>query len=158
MTRRILSFLLALCFAAIAAGCKHGNLASPEQDAQARLLRSTPEKATIYLLRDLGDIYITDVEVGLDDHILGKTWPNTFYRWEVPPGQHVIVSFTTPPAVLTLNTEGGGVYYVWQDINFGRLREPSRLEIVDAVTARLTLNQARLLENQPPTPAQSASQ
>jgi len=158
MTRRILSFLLALSFAALATGCKHGNLASPEQDAQARLLHSVPEKAVIYLLRDRGDIYITDVEVGLDDQVMGKTWPNTFYRWEVPPGKHMIASFTTPPAVLTLNTEAGGVYYVWQDINFGRLREPSRLEITDAVTARLTLTQARLLQNEPPTPAKSASQ
>lgn len=158
MTRRTLSFLLALCFAALAAGCKHGNLASPEQDAQARLLRSSPEKAVIYLLRDRGAYYVTDVQVGLDDQIMGTTWPNTFYRWEVPPGKHVIVSFTTPPAVLKLTTEAGGVYYVWQDINFGKLREPSRLEIVDAITARLTLDQSRLLPNQPPTPAQSASQ
>jgi uncharacterized protein DUF2846 len=158
MTRRTLSFLLALCFAALAPGCKHSNLASPEQDAQARLLRSSPEKAVIYLLRDRGAYYVTDVQVGLDDQIMGTTWPNTFYRWEVPPGKHVIVSFTTPPAVLKLTTEAGGVYYVWQDINFGKLREPSRLEIVDAITARLTLDQSRLLPNQPPTPAQSASQ
>jgi hypothetical protein len=158
MTRRTLSFLLVLCCAALAAGCKHGNLSSPEQDAQARLLRPVPEKAVIYLLRDLGDVYVTDVEVGLDDHMMGSTWPNTFFRWEVPPGKHVIVSFTTPPAVLELKTEAGGIYYVWQDINFGRLREPSRLEIVDAITARLTMDQARLLQNQPPIPAKSASQ
>ena len=48
---------------------------------------------------------------------MGTTSPNTFYRWEVPPGQHVIVSYTQPPAVLRLKTEPGGVYYVWQDIN-----------------------------------------
>lgn len=158
MIRRTLSFLLALCFAALAAGCKTGNLASPEQDAQARLLHAVPDKAVIYLLRGFGDFYVTDVEVGLDNQIMGSTRLNTFYRWEAPPGEHVIVSFTDPPAVLTLKTEAGGVYYVWQDINFGRLREPSRLEIVDAVTAQLTMNQARLLQNQPPAAAKSASQ
>ncbi len=61
MSRRTQSFLLALCLAALTPGCKTGNLASPEQDAQARLRHSVPEKAAIYLLRDRGDIYITDV-------------------------------------------------------------------------------------------------
>ena len=117
-----------------------------------------PDKSVIYLLRDQGNLYITEVKVGLDGNPMGDTWPNTFYRWEVPAGQHVIASFTTPPAVLPLKTEPGGVYYVWQDINFGRLREPSRLQVVDLITARLTLDQARLLETKPSTPAQAATQ
>ena len=64
MNRRILPILLALCLAALAAGCAKGNLATPEQDAQARLRNPVPDKAVIYLLRDLGDLYITEVEVG----------------------------------------------------------------------------------------------
>ncbi len=158
MKRRIPTVLLALCLAAAAAGCAKEPLATPEQDAQARLLRSVPDKAVIYLLRDRGDLYITEVQVGLDGQIVGTPRPNTFYRWEVPPGQHVIVSFTQPPAVLRLKTEPGGIYYVWQDINVGRLREPSRLQVVDPVTARLTMDQASLLENKPPVPPKSATQ
>ncbi len=98
------------------------------------------------------------MQVGLDEQIVGTTTPNTFYRWEVPPGQHVIVSFTQPPAVLRLKTEPGGIYYVWQDINVGLLREPSRLQVVDPVTARFTMDQASLLENKPPAPPKSATQ
>jgi hypothetical protein len=158
MNRRILPVLPALCLAALAAGCAKGNVAAPEQDAQARLVRSVPDKAVIYLLRDRGDLYITEVQVGLDEQIMGTTSPNTFYRWEVPAGQHVIVSFTQPPAVLRLKTEPGGVYYVWQDINVGLLREPSRLQVVDAITARSTMDQASLLQNTPPAPAKAATQ
>ena len=158
MNRRIPPILLTLCLAALAAGCAKGNLATPEQDAQARLRNPVPDKAVIFLLRDLGDVYVTEVAVEVDGKIMGTTTHNTFYRWEVPPGPHVIVSYTQPPAVLRLKTEAGGVYYVWQDINVGLLREPSRLEIVDAVTARLTMDQARLLQNNPPAPAKSAAQ
>jgi len=156
MKRRI-PLLVAICLAALA-GCAKGNLATPGQDAQARLLEPVPDKAVIYLLRDLGDIYISEVKVGLDGKLAGTTTHNTFYRWEVPPGVHTIVSYTTPPAVLTLKTEPGGVYYVWQDINVGLLREPSRLEVVDATTARMTMDQARLLSNTPPAPERSAAQ
>jgi hypothetical protein len=158
MRRRIPSILFVVCLAALAAGCAKGNLATPGQDAQARLLEPVPGKAVIYLLRDFGAIYATDVKVGLDGQLIGSTTRNTFYRWEVPPGLHTIVSFTKPPAVLTLKTEPGGVYYVWQDINVGQLREPSRLEVVDATTARLTMDQARLLSNTPPAPEKSAAQ
>ena len=158
MNRRILPVLLALCLAALAAGCATGNLATPQQDAQARLLQPVPEKSVIYLLRDRGDLYITEVQVELDAQIMGNTWPNTFHRWEVPAGEHVIVSFTQPPAVLRLKTAPGGVYYVWQDINVGRLREPSRLQVVDTTTARLMMDQASLLQNKPPVPAKSAAQ
>ena len=158
MKRRIPPILVVVCFAALVAGCAKGHLATPGQDAQARLLEPVPDKAVIYLLRDLGDIYITEVKVGLDGQLKGTTTHNTFYRWEVPPGLHTIVSYTTPPAVLTLRTEPGGVYYVWQDINVGLLRDPSRLEVVDATTARMTMDQARLLANTPPAPEKSASQ
>ena len=158
MKRRIVPILLVMCLAALTAGCAKDNLATPGQDAQARLLEPVPNKAVIYLLRDLGDVFITEVKVGLDGRLMGATTHNTFYRWEVPPGQHVIVSFTQPPAVLTLKTEPGGVYYVWQDINVGLLREPSRLEVVDATTARMTMDQARLLSNTKPDPEKSASQ
>ena len=147
-----LSFLyLAVCVAIFLAGCATP-LATPEQDAQARLLHPAPDKAVIYLLRDQGDLYVTEVNVGLDGKVVGTTWPNTFYRWEVPAGPHILVSFTEPPAVLTLETEPGGVYYVWQDINIGRLREPSRLQTVDAITARYTLDSADLLENKAEMP------
>ena len=157
MKHRIVPVLVAVCLAAVSAGCAK-DLATPGQDAQARLLRSVPDKAVIYLLRDRGYLYITDVNVGFDGQLKGTTWPNTFYRWEVPPGEHEIVSYTQPPAILSLKTVPGGVYYVWQDINNGILREPSRLVVVDAITARLTLDQARLLENKPPAPAKSAAQ
>jgi hypothetical protein len=157
MKHRIFPVLFAACLAAVTAGCAK-NLATPGQDAEARLLQSIPDKAVIYLLRDRGYLYITEVNVGFDGELKGTTWPNTFYRWEVPPGQHEIVSYTQPPAILSLKTVPGGVYYVWQDINVGRLREPSRLAVVDAITARSTLEQARLLQNKPPAPAKSAAQ
>src|SRR5262245_26430299 len=131
MKRRIRFILVAVCLAALG-GCAKGNLATPGQDAQARLLEPVPDKAVIYLLRDLGDVFIPEVKVRLDGQLLGATNHNTFYRWEVPPGFHTITSYTTPPAVLTLKTEPGGIYYVWQDINVGVLREPSRLVVVDA--------------------------
>jgi hypothetical protein len=57
----------------------------------------------------------------------------------------VIVSDTQPPAVLELGTQPGGLYYVWQDINFGLLRADSRLEQVNLYTAKQVMESAVLL-------------
>ena len=114
-------------------------------ETQARLFQPIPDKAVIYLLRDRGDLFRFDVRVLLDGRDMGSTSPNSYFRWEVPPGPHTIVSDTQPPAVLGLDTQPGGLYYVWQDINVGRLRAESRLEQVNAYTAQQTMESAVLL-------------
>lgn len=113
-------------------------------ETTARLFQPVPGKAVIYLLRNRGDIWTFDVKVLLDGKDMGATSPSSYLRWEVPPGRHVIVSGTVPPAVIELKTEAGGMYYVWQDINVGFLRAFSRLEQVDQVTAKFTLDAASL--------------
>ena len=117
-------------------------------EAQARLLQPVPDKAVIYVLRDRGDILRFEIRVLLDGRDMGATSPNSYFRWEVPPGRHVIVSDTDPPAVLELTTQPGGLYYVWQDINVGFLRAESRLEQVNLYTAKQTMESAVLLSGE----------
>jgi hypothetical protein len=114
-------------------------------EMQARLFQPVAGKAVIYLLRDRGDLYRFDIRVLLDGRDMGATSPNSYFRWEVPPGPHVIVSDTQPPAVLELGTQPGGLYYVWQDIDFGLLRADSRLEQVNLYTAKQVMESAVLL-------------
>ena len=142
-----LSLLLCGALSACAQSSSVPPAAELAAETQARLYQPVPEKSVIYLLRDRGDIWRFEIKVQLDGKGMGATEPNTYFRWEVPPGRHVIVSETVPPAVLELNTQPGGLYYVWQDINFGFLRVASRLEQVDIYTAKLTLSSAVLLKN-----------
>ena len=113
-------------------------------ETTARLFEAVPGKAVIYLLRNRGDIWTFSVRVLLDGKEMGATEPSSYFRWVVAPGTHVIVSDTYPPAVIELKTEAGGLYYVWQDINVGFLRAFSRLEAVDEITAKFTLDAASL--------------
>jgi hypothetical protein len=141
--------MLMACTAAPAAGPE--STETPEAGLQAetaaRLFKPVPGKAVIYLLRDRGDVWTLDVPVQLDGKPMGSTAPLTYFRWEVEPGKHVIVSDTVPAAALEITTEPGGLYYVWQDINAGHMRGRSRLSQVDLTTARATLETAVLLES-----------
>lgn len=130
-------------------GCALGPQAPVEADAKARLFQPVPDKAVVYLLRDHGDIFVQEVTVSVDGKDMGSTWPGSYFRWELEPGTHVLVSQTAPPAVLKLRTDPGGVYYVWQDINVGFLRKHTALRVVDATTARWTLDSAYLLKSNP---------
>jgi len=147
VSRTTILATLALLLSAALGACAQSGTAPLASETQARLYQPVPEKALIYLLRDRGDVWQFGVKVQLDGKAMGETEPMTYFRWEVAPGRHVIVSETVPPAVLELDTEPGGLYYVWQDINSGELRAASRLERVDIYTAKLTMDSAVLLKN-----------
>ncbi len=115
-----------------------------DQSVTARLFKPVPGKAVIYVMRDLQTVWAGSVGVYLDGQLMGTTRMNTYFRWEVAPGSHVLVSATVPMAVLELKTEPGGIYYVWQDINPGFLRAPSALREVDLTTAQAALTEAVL--------------
>ena len=143
--------LLGLCLLLLGAAAPLPALAQsradPLTDPQARLLKPVPGKAVIYLLRDWGNWWQRDVPLSLDGQPMGSSRKDTYFRWEVEPGPHVLVSEANPPAVLEIKTEPGGVYYVWQDLNPGFLRGPSELHLVDETTARETLLTAEMLES-----------
>jgi hypothetical protein len=121
--------------------------AGVQAETTARLFKPVPGKAVIYLVRDRGDLWTMNVPVYLDGREMGTTAPLSYFRWEVEPGQHVLVSGTTPPAVLEISTEAGGQYYVWQDINPGHQRAASDLKQVDWTTASQTISASVLLKN-----------
>jgi hypothetical protein len=143
MTRTAFPALLVLLLAA----CALGPAAKPEDDAKARLLQPVPDKAVIYLIRDRGDLYTANVKLTVDGKDMGESWPGTYFRWELPPGEHTIISYTYPPAALTIDTAPGGIYHVWQDINPGHQREHSQLRIVDVTTTQQNLGSLYLLQN-----------
>ena len=134
-----LAILAALNASAAASAEKTVPAPPVSEDVKGRLLQPVPGKAVVYVLRPLEDIWHWRVPVHLDAREVAVTTPNTYLRWELEPGQHTIVSATTPPAVLQLNAVPGAMYFVWQDVNTGFLRPASRLQQVDKTTAGLVL-------------------
>jgi len=147
MKTKFLLAATALVLASLSMAATASEDASLEADAAARLFQPVQGKAVIYLIRDFGDIWVGDVKMTLDGRDMGVTNRNTYMRWEIAPGEHTLISYTSPPAALMLRTEPGGMYYVWQDINQGFLRSPSALRVVDQTTTRSTLTTARLLKS-----------
>ena len=146
MNARTLFASVALAAAVLTAGCGTAPLASPEADTLAKLMQPLPDKAVIYLFRSETYSAPWRIKVTLDGKDMGETSADSYFRWAVPAGEHVLVSHTENAAGLVINAEPGRIYYVWQSIQMGMFKPRSELKLVDRVTAEIALRTCYLLE------------
>jgi len=135
-----------LSMAACLAGCGSAPLASPRADTLAKQMLPVEGKAVIYLFRNSPPSTGWTIHVTLDGQDMGVTGGQTYFRWEVSPGEHMIISKTHKWSGLIVNAEAGKVYYVWQDIGVGLVGPTSQLKLVDRITAELNLRSCYLVE------------
>ena len=134
--------LAALTFAL--AGCQQLPL-TPE-DVQARKFEAIPDKAVIYVVRDNPDFSEAEAAITLGDNLRMRTYPGTYYRWEVPPGTHQVMSFGGDTGLIRVQAERGRIYFVQQRVG-GNPRAPeSRFELVGESQGRAIVLRSVLLK------------
>jgi hypothetical protein len=141
MNRRHL--LVMLLSVAGLAGCAH--LAPPEADTLAKLLQPVPSKAVIFVLRNEPASAPWRMKVVLDGQDMGSTSANTYFRWVVEPGRHLIISETQNDSGVVVDAQAGQIYYIWQDVSTGFFRPRADLRFVDRQTAEAAMRSSYLL-------------
>jgi hypothetical protein len=136
-----------LSLAAGLAACGSAPLAPSKADTLAKQMLPADDKAVIYLFRNSPPSAGWTIPVTLDGREMGVTGGQTYFRWEVGPGEHMIISKTHEWSGLIVNAEVGHIYYVWQDIGIGFFVPTSNLRFVDRITAELNLRSCYLLES-----------
>ena len=101
-----------LLLAIALAGC--APLPPDPQYAQTMQIQSASDKAVIYVVRNDPDLNWRPATLLLDARSTVTTFPGTYFRWEVPPGPHLIAGYASDNGRIELNTEPGKVYFVWQ--------------------------------------------
>ena len=96
------------------AGCQQ--LPLTPQDIQARKFEPVPGMAVIYLVRDYPDFSERQATVYLGDEVILKTYPGTYFRWEVPAGEHHIRGASFDTGAIRFATVPGGIYFVQQSV------------------------------------------
>ena len=136
------ALMLALAMALTLSGCQQLPL-SPE-DLQARKFEAVPDKAVIYLVRDSPDFSDVQAQIRVGDKLLFKTYPGTYYRWEVPAGKHTITGYGEDIGTITVQVERGRIYFVQQRVT--GLRVPSsHFELVREPEGRAAVLRSVLL-------------
>jgi hypothetical protein len=134
--------LTALAMALALTGCQQ--LPPSPQDLQAKKFEAVPDKAVIYLVRDAPDFSDVQAQIRLGDKLLLKTYPGTYYRWEVPAGKHTLTGYGEDNGTITVQAERGRIYFVQQRVTGMRLPS-SRFDLVSEPEGRAAVLRAVLL-------------
>jgi hypothetical protein len=106
--------VLGVVMAMLLASCQQ--LPLTPQDIQARKFEAMPGMAVIYLVRDYPDFSERQATVYLGDEVILKTYPGTYFRWEVPPGEHHIRGAAFDTGAIRFATVPGTIYFVEQRV------------------------------------------
>jgi hypothetical protein len=138
--RRAATLLAAVVLAL--AGC--AGLAPRPNDSEAKKFQPLADRAVIYLVR--GQPLYSDraVPVWFGDLLMIKTYPDTYYRWEVPPGTHRISGHDTDFGTIKVVAEQGKVYFVEQQLS--SRYDISYFTLVEELNGRAAVQRAALLK------------
>ncbi len=87
------------------------------QDIQAKRFEAIPDKAVVYLYRDLPDFADDPASFTLDGQPQGATYPGTYFRLELASGRHRLAGFAGDAGLFTFDTQPGRLYFVRQTVS-----------------------------------------
>lgn len=138
--RRMFVFSL-VAVAALLGGCASVAMAPSSADAAAKNFQTTPGKANIYVFRDETFGAAIHLPLAIDGKSIGSTAAKTYFLVTVDPGSHTIRSGDSK---VTLDTEAGKNYFVWQEVKMGVIEAHAKLHIVDTAKGEAGVRNCRL--------------
>jgi hypothetical protein len=143
MIRRIVLFL-----ALLLAGCTSVPHASRERDAEAKQFLTHPNSATLYVYRT--DFPVTGGQgnvLFVGTRLIGSTLARTFFRIDLPAGDHVLRGQAPDQGRLQITAPSGEITFISLNVTGGH----SMFRQVDAETGqREILRCCVMLENWAP--------
>ncbi|WP_224372379.1 DUF2846 domain-containing protein [Hyalangium versicolor] len=139
------ALLLAVLFHAV--GCARVPLARREEDERAKVAKPQPHTSLLYLYRNesFGGAILMTIE--MDGRRVGETAPDTYFLWELPPGEHVITASNglNDRSTLVVNTAAGATHYIWQEVKWGALMARPFLQEVEAKEGAEAIKECQLV-------------
>ena len=136
----------ALLSAALLSGCASVPMADATADAQAKQFVAPKDAANLYIYRNETFGTAAKMPVLVDGSAVGDTVAHSYILKQVPPGSHTITSKSENDATLTLSTEVGKNYYVWQEVKMGLLMARSKLSQVSEEEGKQGVMESKLVK------------
>jgi hypothetical protein len=139
--------VLAVALIGFISGCATIPMASLEDDGLAKRFATEPDRSVIYLYRNeyFGGAF--SLEVTVDGQVAGKTTAYSFFKWDVPPGEHTIKSIAENESSLRLVTKPGKAYFVRQEVKMGMWTARSQLYEVSEQDGKQGIHQCKLIKS-----------
>ena len=116
-------------------GCASINKAPAGLDAKSKQFASKQDVSQVYVYRNETLGAALSMPVTVDGKLAGNTGPHSFFKFDLSAGEHTITSQGTE-SQLTLVTELGKLYYVWQEVKMGAFSGGSKLQLVPEETGK----------------------
>ena len=101
-------------------------------------------KAMVYVLRPTMMGNKVQTKLAVDGDWKGVNRGNTYFFFELAPGEHYVCSKAENHNVMTLNIEAGKTYYLQQHIAMGVLKARTSIEVMPDDEAKLKLAKLHL--------------
>jgi hypothetical protein len=121
-------------------------MADATADAQAKQFAAPKEAANLYIYRNETFGTAVKMPVLVDGFAVGDTVAHSYILKQVTPGSHTITSKSENDATLTLSTEAGKNYYVWQEVKMGLLMARSKLSQVSEEEGKQGVIESKLVK------------
>jgi hypothetical protein len=126
------------------AGCATVNKAPAASDSEAKQFSPKAGMSQVYVYRNETLGAAISMPVTVNGKLAGTTGPNSYFKFDLAPGQHTITS-QGETSKLTLTTEAGKNYFVWQEVKMGVMSGNSKLQVVaDDVGRKAVLECSRI--------------
>lgn len=110
-------------------GCASINKAPASAEAESKQFKESADTSQVYVYRNETLGAALSMPVTVDGMLAGNTGPHSFFRFDLPAGEHKLTSQGTE-SQLTITTELGKLYYVWQEVKMGAFSGGSKLQFV----------------------------
>ena len=136
----------AVALAVLVTGCASVPMASVEADTAAKVYKTEPGKANVYIYRNENMGSAVKLPVLIDNMAVGDTVAKTYILKQVEPGEHVITSKSEHDSKLSLSAAAGSNYFIWQEVKMGMWSAGSELHLVDEAKGKAGVAECKLIE------------
>jgi Protein of unknown function (DUF2846) len=138
--------VIAMVLAALVTGCASVPMASVEADSAAKVYKTEPGKANVYIYRNEAMGSAVKLPVLIDDRAVGDTVAKTYILKQVEPGDHIITSKSETDSKLALSAVAGSNYFIWQEVKMGMWAAGSELHLVDEAIGKAGVAECKLIQ------------
>lgn len=131
---------------AFLSGCASINKAPASMDAEAKKFAPNANYSQVYVYRNETMGAALSMPVTVDGKLAGTTGPNSFFKFDLPAGKHVITS-QGDESKLDIETQKNKNYYVWQEVKMGAFSGGSKLQIVDEAKGKAGVSECTLIQS-----------
>ncbi|TYC61236.1 DUF2846 domain-containing protein [Zoogloea oleivorans] len=134
--------------AASLVGCASVPMGDAKKDAELKSFSVKPEVSGLYIYRNESMGAAVRMDVDVNGKPLGQTAAKTYFYTEVAPGKHTITSKSENTDSIQIETVGGKLYYVWQEVKMGILYARTKLHLVSEEEGKKGVLETQLISGQ----------